>query len=70
MESDEVQLSFSWLLLESDSRKGNQRNFHKNFNTVLSNCHLGIDYKEEHLYSPVMMDGEIQNTFNRLLLVK
>lgn len=48
------------------------RNFSKNLNTVLSNCQesLGIDYKEEHLYSPVMMGGETQNTFNRQLLVK
>lgn len=71
-ESGEVQLSFSWLLLESGSRKGNQRNFGKNFNAVLSNYQesLGIDCKEEHLSSPVMMGGEIQNTFNRQLLVK
>lgn len=60
------------MLLESGSRKGNQRNFCKNFNTVLPNCHetLGIDYKEGHLYSPVMIGGEIQKTFNRQLRIK
>lgn len=58
-ESGEVQLSFSWLLLERDSRKGDRRNFCKNFNAVLPNCQesLGIDYEEEHLYSPVTVIG-------------
>lgn len=61
--SGEVQLSFSWLLLESGSRKGNQRNFYKIFNIVLPNYpeSLGIDYEEEYLYSPVMMGGETEH---------
>lgn len=70
--SGEVQLSFSWLLLESGSRKGNQRSFCKIFNIVLPGYQesLGADCEEKHLYSPVMMGGAIQSTFNRQLLLR